>query len=190
MGARPVPEQPDAPVGAPDIVAEAIDLIRQRGGRSTTSRRAVLEALIAAGGNRRTAEQLAHGIQAAYPSINESTVYRNLELLEELGLVSHVHLGHGPSQWQLSSRRHQWYLTCSACGAVIDTDLDAFDALVSDVERRTGFRIDSGHFAITGTCAACRGEARGRGAGERGAGERGAEGRAGPAGPSRRRRAH
>jgi Fur family transcriptional regulator, ferric uptake regulator len=134
-----------------------MDLIRQRGGRSTTSRRAVLEALIAAGGNRVTAEQLAHQIQAAYPSINESTVYRSLELLEELGLVSHVHLGHGPSQWQLSSRRHQWYLTCSACGAVIDTDLDAFDALVSDVERRTGFRIDPGHFAVTGLCAACAG---------------------------------
>jgi Fur family ferric uptake transcriptional regulator len=172
MGARPVPERSDPPVGTPDIVAEAIELIRRRGGRSTTSRRAVLEALIAAGGNRRTAEQLAQGIQAAYPSINESTVYRNLELLEELGLVSHVHLGHGPSQWQLSSRRHQWYLTCSACGAVIDTDLEAFDSMVEDVERRTGFRIDPGHFAITGTCAACGG----------GAGSRAATTTAGPAG--------
>lgn len=155
MDSRADPARPTVKPGDQDVVERAIGMIRQRGGRSTTSRRAVLEALLAAGGIRRTAEELAADIQAVYPSINESTVYRNLDLLEQLGLVSHVHLGHGPSQWHLADDRHHWYLTCSHCGQVLDPDPDLFAAVVSNVARTTGFVIDPGHFAVTGTCAAC-----------------------------------
>ncbi len=138
------------------MVEEAIALIRERGGRSTTPRRVVLEALLSADDTHRSAEDLAAQVQASHPKLNESTVYRTLELLEELGVVSHVHLGHGASQWYLSHNRQYWYLTCTRCGAVTTADPDLFDALVSDVEDRTGFAIDAGHFAITGTCRVCR----------------------------------
>jgi Fur family transcriptional regulator, ferric uptake regulator len=152
-----VPPSPAGEVSTEDIVEEAIALIRERGGRSTTPRRVVLEALLSADDTHRSAEDLAARVHASHPKLNESTVYRTLELLEELGVVSHVHLGHGPSQWYLSHKRQYWYLTCTRCGAVATADPDLFDALVSDVEERSGFAIDAGHFAITGTCRACRG---------------------------------
>jgi Fur family transcriptional regulator, ferric uptake regulator len=163
VGPRPVPPADDDDWvddnGMRDVVEEAIALIRRRGGRSTTPRRVVLEALLAADDAHRSAEELAAQVQSAYPKLNESTVYRTLELLEELGVVSHVHLGHGPSQWYLSQRRQHWYLTCAKCGAVETADPDLFATLAAGVESRTGFAIDAGHFAITGTCRACRFEA-------------------------------
>lgn len=152
------PQRAPRPAGGPgaaEIVDEAIGLIRQRGGRSTTSRRAVLQALTAAGGAHRTAEQLAQEIQVSQPSISESTVYRNLDLLEQLGLVTHVHLGHGPSQWRLKDDQRRWYLTCTICGQVLDADPDTFEAMAATVARETGFTIDAGHFAITGVCSVC-----------------------------------
>ena len=144
--------------GAEAKVDQAISLIREQGGRSTTSRRVVIEALIAARGQLRDADQLLIDIQGRYPSINDSTVYRTLDLLEQLGLVKHVHLGHGPSQWYLSDDHRRWYLTCTRCGSAVEAHGASFDAMVADVALHTGFVIDSGHFAVTGICAACRGE--------------------------------
>jgi Fur family transcriptional regulator, ferric uptake regulator len=142
--------------GAPaDQLDIAMRLIRQRGGRCTRPRRVVLEALLDAGGQLRTAEELFAISRRSDPEITESTVYRTLTLLEDLGLASHVHLGHGPSHWYLKAARARWYLTCSACDAVIDTDAAVFDHLVDDIAARTGFKVDAGHFAVTGTCAAC-----------------------------------
>jgi Fur family ferric uptake transcriptional regulator len=116
----------------------------------------VLEALVEAEDAQLTAEDLAAEVHASHPRLNESTVYRTLELLEELGVVSHVHLGHGPSHWYLSHGRQRWYLTCTGCGRVSVADPDLLSSLTSELERRSGFVVDSGHFAITGLCRACR----------------------------------
>jgi Fur family transcriptional regulator, ferric uptake regulator len=140
---------------AGETVDEAMELIRQRGGRSTKTRRAVIEALVRAAEDHRTAEELAVEVQSEYPSTNESTVYRTLELLEELGVVSHVHLGHGPSQWHLRQTHPRWYLTCATCQKVAETAPHVFADLVSQVADSTGFTLDPGHFAVTGTCAEC-----------------------------------
>jgi Fur family transcriptional regulator, ferric uptake regulator len=143
--------------GSPEAtVDQAMSLIRARGGRSTPSRRVVIEALIEAHGELRDADQIVGAVQDRYPRINDSTVYRTLDLLEHLGLVKHVHLGHGPSQWYLSDERRRWYLTCTRCGRAIEADSAPFDSMVEEVDVRTGFMIDSGHFAVTGICAACR----------------------------------
>jgi Fur family transcriptional regulator, ferric uptake regulator len=155
-------QAPSAPVpatGRPDATVEqAMSLIRARGGRGTASRRAVIEALIEAGGELRDADQIVDAVHDRHPSINDSTVYRTLDLLEHLGLVRHVHLGHGPSQWYLSDERRRWYLTCTRCGRAIEADSATFDSMVAEVAVHTGFTIDPGHFAVTGTCAACRRE--------------------------------
>ncbi len=151
---------PSAPVGHagwPEAtIDQAMSLIRAHGGRSTASRRMVVEALIGAHGELRDADQIVDAVQDRYPTINDSTVYRTLDLLEHLGLVRHVHLGHGPSQWYLSEERRRWYLTCTRCGRAIEADSATFESMVADVAIHTGFIIESGHFAVTGTCAACR----------------------------------
>ena len=94
---------------APDLEAAAA-VVRSRGLRLSTARRLVLEALYEADGPL-TADQLAGDMDIA-------SVYRNLETLEEIGLVRHVHLGHGPGLYARSSAGAHEYLLCDACGAV------------------------------------------------------------------------
>ncbi len=128
-------------------------MLRADGGRVTSARRAVVTSLMASEGHV-SAEAIAAEVQAAMPDVSVSTVYRTLDVLERLGQVEHVHLGHGPSLYHLADRRHV-HLLCRRCDRVIelpDTYLgDLSDRLATD----HGFALEPRHFALLGTCAAC-----------------------------------
>ena len=141
--------------GGADRVAEVMALLRARGGRASGARRVILEAM-ATGPSHRTAEELAEQIQAEHPEVHQATVYRNLERFEELGVVYHRHLGHGAAQWHLGESRHV-HLTCEHCGAVVEADPADFEQVRSELLDRYGFDLHIRHFAITGSCAGCRG---------------------------------
>ncbi|MGI8492394.1 MAG: Fur family transcriptional regulator [Acidimicrobiales bacterium] len=136
-------------------IDSAMALIRNDGGRATESRRFVLEALIEAGAEHRTAEQLAAEAQRRHPDVHPATVYRALERFEDLGIAYHTHLGHGPAQWHFGRVPHP-HLTCSRCGAVVEADGAPFAELASRLLATHGFEVDFGHFAVTGTCEGCR----------------------------------
>jgi Fe2+ or Zn2+ uptake regulation protein len=130
-----------------------LGLLRARGGRVTTSRRAILEAFLGMGGHV-TAEALTARVQAHQPDVHESTVYRFLDDLERLGVVDHVHLGHGPAVYHLSSDAHH-HLVCDACGAVVEVPEAVFAELRTRLELDFGFALQPRHFAVTGRCRAC-----------------------------------
>lgn len=132
------------------LVAE----LRHRGVRVTSARRALLGALVDAGGDHPTAPDLAAAVQRAQPDVHLSTIYRSLESLEELGLVDHVHLGHGRAIYHLADEPHQ-HLVCDRCGTVVEVPDDVFDELSAAVRRAYGFAIRPHHFAMLGRCAAC-----------------------------------
>ena len=150
----PLPDRSPAPARSREQVVElALEAVRREGGRSTTTRRIVLEALVAAGDDGVTAEDLAECIRDQHPKFTTSTIYRCLERFEELGVISHAHLGHGPAVWRLVDRPH-WYLVCTNCGMSIDADPVLVEQLSAQFYRSVGFRLD-GHFALTGRCAEC-----------------------------------
>ena len=130
-----------------------LTLLRARGGRVTTARRAIIAALLGARSHV-TADELAGTVQAAHPDVHLSTIYRCLEALEELEVVEHVHLGHGRAVYHLADETHQ-HLVCDACGAVVEVPDAVFDALAGRLRKEFGFRVDPGHFARAGRCAAC-----------------------------------
>ncbi len=138
---------------APRSADEALGLLRARGGRVTASRRLLLEALFDAEGHL-SAEELAADVHRRAPDVHLSTIYRNLEELEALGVVAHTHVGHGAATYQLTASAHGHFL-CESCGEM----LDAPDAMFRDLRRAAkstlGFSIDPGHVAILGRCAAC-----------------------------------
>ena len=103
---------PDVPPVAVEDLADAVRLLRERGLRLSTARRLVLETLLAADGPL-SAEQVASDLR-----LDLTSVYRNLETLEQCGLVRHVHLGHGPGLYTLVGRGEHEYLVCDSCGAV------------------------------------------------------------------------
>ena len=133
--------------------ARTLDALRADGRRVTTARRLVVE-LLARTSEHLTADDLARRIHDAHPEIHLSTVYRTLERLTELGVINHVHLGHGPAVYHLAGDSHH-HLVCDDCGAIVELPANTFDALVRRVERDYGFRLDAHHFALGGHCRNC-----------------------------------
>lgn len=128
--------------------------LRQRGGRLTRARQALVDALLDADSHV-TAEDLAESVQARHPEVHRSTIYRTLDALERAGIVDHVHLGHGRAVYHLSDDPHQ-HLVCEACGDVVEVPDRLFDDLAKNLRKRYGFTIRPNHFAVLGRCRACR----------------------------------
>ncbi len=127
--------------------------LRAQGGRVTTGRRAILEAFLGLGGHV-TAEALTARVHAGQPDVHESTVYRFLDELERLGVVDHVHLGHGPAVYHLATDTHH-HLVCDRCGTVVEVDDELFADLRGRLQAEFGFTLQPRHFAVTGRCRAC-----------------------------------
>jgi Fe2+ or Zn2+ uptake regulation protein len=132
-----------------------LGLLRAQGGRVTTSRRAILETFLGMGGHV-TAEMLTAQVQASQPDVHESTVYRFLDDLERLGVVDHVHLGHGAAVYHLAADAHH-HLVCDRCGAVVEVPEELFAGLRSRLHEDFGFTLQPRHFAVTGRCRTCTG---------------------------------
>jgi Fur family transcriptional regulator, ferric uptake regulator len=87
-----------------------------------------------------------------------STVYRNLEVLERLGLVWHTHLGKGAPVYHAAEHPHL-HVVCQSCGAIASADPSLLDGAAERLAADLGFTVDVGHVALSGTCRDCRGRA-------------------------------
>jgi Fur family ferric uptake transcriptional regulator len=136
-------------VEAPDLEAAAA-VVRSHGLRLSTARRLVLEALYATD-EPLTADRIAGGLDVA-------SVYRNLETLEQIGLVRHFHLGHGPGLYARSAVGAFEYLLCDACGAVVAVEPEQLDPVRDQIRRDFGYEARFTHFPIAGLCPDCAAE--------------------------------
>lgn len=127
--------------------------LREDGVRITTARRLVLSALVRWSGHP-TAEELLGVVREMAPDVHASTVYRNLEELERLGIIVHTHLGHGPATYHLAADAHG-HLVCEKCGAAVEAPQDLLDHMARGAKRRLGFVLRPYHFAVLGLCAEC-----------------------------------
>jgi Fur family ferric uptake transcriptional regulator len=141
-------------------VAAAVEVMRSHGLRVSASRRVVLTVLFAAPGPV-PAEQIADGLGGRFPLSDLGSVYRNLETLERVGLVRHLHLGHGPGLYAVAEHDNQEYLVCEHCHAVRAVSPAELDAVRGRLRDDFGFTASFGHFPIVGRCADC-GDARSR----------------------------
>ena len=138
---------------AADPVGALVDLLRSEGARVTTARRLVLTALVR-GGDHPTAEDLLASVRELAPDIHESTLYRNLDELERLGVVVHTHLGHGPATYHLASDAHA-HLVCEVCGDAVEVPSELLADFADGVQRRLRFTLRPHHFAVLGLCQRC-----------------------------------
>jgi Fur family transcriptional regulator, ferric uptake regulator len=125
----------------------AITSLRARGLRVSGARRQVIEALFAADGPI-TAEAIAGGSDLA-------SVYRNLDTLEQVGLVRHFHVGHGPSRYALTGRGEAGYAACDRCGAHRALPHDALARVAAVVREATGYEPRLSHFPLVARCPEC-----------------------------------
>src|SRR5262249_41300058 len=109
-------------------------------------------------------EEIYAEVKQTAVGVNLSTVYRTLELLEQIGLVTHTHLGHGAHRYHLAADAQHVHLVCRACGAIIQLDPAAVGSLVSALAADYGFETDVGDLTVFGTGAQGRSAATSNGA--------------------------
>jgi Fur family ferric uptake transcriptional regulator len=131
----------------------AAETIRASGLRLSAARRLVLEALYRADSPVK-AEEIASGLDGDLPRSDLASVYRNLETLEHLGLVRHVHVGHGPGRYEPATQPRD-YLVCESCESIVSIPAGQLDAARAAIRAATGFEPRFDHFPLTGTCAGC-----------------------------------
>jgi Fur family transcriptional regulator, ferric uptake regulator len=129
--------------------------LRARGYRVTPQRQLVLAAVTKL--EHATPEDIWAEVQQTASGVNISTIYRALELLEQLGLVTHTHLGHGAPRYHLAAEAEHVHLVCSECGRITQVPPGAVAALVSALDEKYGFKTDVGHLTVFGRCESCRG---------------------------------
>jgi Fur family transcriptional regulator, ferric uptake regulator len=127
--------------------------LRSRGYRLTPQRQLVLQAVTSL--RHGTPEEIGAEVRRTAGAVNISTVYRTLELLEEVGLVTHAHLGHGAPTYHAATDEDHLHLVCRDCGSVTETAVAVADPLVRRLSEEHGFETDVGHFAIFGRCRRC-----------------------------------
>jgi Fur family transcriptional regulator, ferric uptake regulator len=128
-------------------VAAAVDALRARGLRVTAARRRVLEAVLTAEGPV-SAQTVARHVDGDLAS-----VYRNLETFEAVGLVRHVHLGHGPGRYAVRDRGG--WTACEGCGRHERLPADELTRLRLLVRDATGLDAGFDHFPLVGRCPEC-----------------------------------
>ncbi len=130
------------------------DYLREHGVRITPQRQMVIKAV--ADLEHATAEEILKEIQLVSSAVNLSTVYRALEVLEDIGLVAHAHLGHGAPTYFLVDDRTHIHLVCDICSQVTCTGANLANELGMRLDTEHGFDLDLTHLAIHGTCSKCR----------------------------------
>lgn len=128
--------------------------LRERGYRVTPQRQLVLEAVTSL--EHATPEDICGHVRQTASGVNISTVYRTLELLEELGLVTHAHLGHGAPVYHLAAEADHIHLVCRDCGSVIEVSPEEADGLAGRLDTDHGFETDLRHLTVFGRCRDCR----------------------------------
>lgn len=147
-----MPESPQRPTRVVASLAEAEVVLREDGGRVSTARRAILTVMFSADGPL-SAEEIA---DAAVPTLDIPATYRNLEHLERLGLVRHVHLGHSPGLFELVSEDEHEYALCEGCGTAVAVNPDDLDGARDVIQRAIDIRPSFRHFPLVGLCRDCR----------------------------------
>ena len=129
--------------------------LSEQGYRLTPQRMMVLAA-IENSDHHISAEEIYAQVITRYPHLNISTVYRTLELLYKLGLVTETDLGGGRVRYHPAEKGHHHHLVCQECGKVMDLDESVLENLKSMLRRDYKFDPDIRHLAFFGRCVGCR----------------------------------
>jgi Fur family transcriptional regulator, ferric uptake regulator len=134
----------------PTSGADWREQLREKGYRLTPQRELILEAVERLG--HATPDEVLAEVRTHSTAVNASTVYRTLEVLEELGLVRHAHLSDRAPTYHSTSEHEHFHLVCRECHKVISVDPDVLAPVSERLAADHDFTVDVGHLTIFGTC--------------------------------------
>ena len=124
--------------------------LREKGYRLTPQRELILQAVERLG--HATPDEVLAEVRKQSTAVNASTVYRTLEVLEELGLIRHAHLSDRAPTYHSTSEHEHFHLVCRNCQKVISVDPDVLNSVRARLAADHGFTIDVGHLTVFGVC--------------------------------------
>lgn len=130
------------------------DQLRAAGLRWTPQRRTLIEVLSGTDGHV-TGAELVERCRAVDPGTIPSTVYRTMDVLEDLGLVRHSHGADGREEFHVQPVAAHGHLYCTSCGGSWEILADEASAVVRSMRKSRGFAVDLSHLSIAGECASC-----------------------------------
>lgn len=132
------------------------ELLKTKGFKITVQRKAVLEAFLKLSKHLLTAAEVYDYIQTKSNKFNYSTVYRNLELLTEAGIISRINLDNGINYYELNLEDHHHHLICLSCGIAEKTNFCPMEKIKLTIEESTDFVPIDHKLEIYGYCGRCK----------------------------------
>jgi Fur family ferric uptake transcriptional regulator len=139
-------------MGDPTPITTALD----RAGYRLTEPRRALAALIADQDGHFTAAELVVAARERRLGIGRATVFRTLDVLAEVGAVERLDLPSGEHAYVGCEPAHHHHVVCSRCGRATGIDDSGLRAIVREVARQTGYRVDDHRLELFGLCPACQ----------------------------------
>lgn len=137
-----------------DSPETVLNALRGQGLRISTARRIVVHMLFAAE-RPVSAEELAGGLHSQGAHLDLASLHRNLKTLEELGVVRHVHAGHGPGRYMLTGSGEREYLACERCDELVEVGPGELEDVRAQIREGFGYEARFTHFPIVGVCPDC-----------------------------------
>ncbi|PTX60702.1 Fur family peroxide stress response transcriptional regulator [Melghirimyces profundicolus] len=135
---------------------QAIDKLKSTGVRMTPQRYAILEFLLTSMGHP-TADEIYRALEDKFPNMSVATVYNNLRVFKEAGLVRELTYGDASSRFDANMEEH-YHIICRECGRIVDFDYPSLVDVEKEAARKTGFRVENHRMEIYGVCAECQNE--------------------------------
>jgi Fur family ferric uptake transcriptional regulator len=139
------------------------ELLKKKGCKLTTQRRAVLDVLNEHRGEHLSTEEIYEKVKGKYPEIGLATVYRTVQLFEDMKIIDRLNFDDGCSRYELSSQgddHHHHHLICDGCGKVLEVEEDLLDDLEKQIEQSYKFHITDHKVKFYGLCDECQQKSR------------------------------
>lgn len=137
-------------------LTQAVDMLKESGVRMTPQRHAILDFLMSSM-NHPTADEIYKALEMTFPNMSVATVYNNLRVFKEAGLVSELTYGDASSRFDANMKQH-YHIICRECGQITDFEYPSLNEVERRAAKYTGYDVDSHRMEIYGTCPICANE--------------------------------
>lgn len=132
--------------------------LKEKGCKLTMQRRSVLDVLLEHHNDHLSTEEIYDKVKMNFPEIGLATVYRTVQLFEEMGIVDRLNFDDGCSRFELASDdtvHHHHHLICEECNRVFEVENDLLDEIEKEIESKYEFKIHDHNVMFYGICKDC-----------------------------------
>lgn len=142
-----------------NIMDELKDRLKETGFKITPQRRAIIEILLKHENEHLSSEEIYDLVRVDCPEIGLATVYRTMQLLDEINVISKLNLDDGCVRYELSvdeeDCHHHHHLICSKCNKIMEVKEDLLDTIEREIQSLYKFKIIDHDVKFYGLCEDC-----------------------------------